>query len=144
MYTQIVEFATPQFDEVLHLRDLVLRKPLDMEFYISDIEQEYDLLHFACYDACSRLLATLLLMPIDDNVIKMRQVATHPDFQGKGIGTFLVIESEHLCKSLGYTQLELNARETAVPFYLKQDYHKIGEKFEEVGIPHYKLVKTLV
>jgi predicted GNAT family N-acyltransferase len=37
----------------------------------------------------------------------------------------------------------LHAREAAVPFYLKLGYALAGEPFEEVGIPHRAMEKTL-
>jgi predicted GNAT family N-acyltransferase len=39
--------------------------------------------------------------------------------------------------------MELNARETAVPFYEKLAYNTEGVRFEEVGIGHFKMTKKL-
>jgi predicted GNAT family N-acyltransferase len=38
----------------------------------------------------------------------------------------------------------LHARETAVPFYEAMAYTKIGDRFTEVTIPHWSMVKVLV
>jgi len=37
----------------------------------------------------------------------------------------------------------LNARKTAVGFYEKLGYEKIGEEFPEINIPHYKMRKIM-
>jgi predicted GNAT family N-acyltransferase len=37
----------------------------------------------------------------------------------------------------------LNARDTAIPFYLHLGYELVGEPFVEVGIPHRKMRKAL-
>ena len=78
MYTRLIEFATPDFDMALKLRDLVLRKPLNMEFYSDDISKEYDSYHLAYFDDNDYLVGILILKPLNENVLKMRQVAVSP------------------------------------------------------------------
>jgi len=143
MYTQLIEFATPQFDKAIKLRDLVLRKPLGLEFYAEDIAQEYDSLHLACFDESDQMIGILVLKPLSKKKLKMRQVAIHPDHQKKGVGTFMVESSEKLARSGGFNKLVLHARESAVPFYTRMNYSSIGDKFEEVGLSHYKMEKKL-
>jgi hypothetical protein len=139
-----IEFGTPEFDEALRLRDLVLRKPLNMSFDPEDIAKEYDSYHIACYhNVTSELLACLILKPISNSTLKMRQVAVHPDFQSIGLGSFLVSESEIFAKRSGYSKIELNARETAVNFYKKAGYTVDGDVFKEVGIDHYFMWKSI-
>lgn len=141
MYTRLIEFASPDFDIALRLRDQVLRKPLKMEFYPEDIAEEYNSYHLACFDDHDEILGVLTLKPISDDILKMRQVAVKLGNQGKGIGTYLVQSAEKLAIGEGYSQFELHARESAVKFYKRLDYKTLGKKFEEVGIPHYKMVK---
>ena len=52
--------------------------------------------------------------------------------------------SEEFARTHGFTFMVLNARETAVPFYLKLNYAIVGEPFEEVTIPHRRMMKALV
>lgn len=143
MYTRLIEFATPDFDIALKLRDLVLRKPLNMEFYPEDISEEYDSYHLACFDDRDYLVGILVLKPINESVLKMRQVAISPKYQGQGIGTYLVKSAESVAVCEGYSQFELHARESAVKFYKRMDYAMVGNKFEEVGLPHFKMKKKL-
>jgi len=142
MAVEIIEFATPRFDELIKLRDKILRKPLNMEFYAKDIAEEYDSYHLAYYDGPT-LKGCLVLKPLSDASIKMRQVAVDEAFQGQGIGKALVAASERFCKMQGFQKIELNARKTAVPFYLTQDYEKVGKEFVEVSVPHFKMQKVL-
>lgn len=143
MYTQLIEFATPQFDIALKLRDLVLRQPLGMQFSAKDISQEYDSMHLACYSDTDQMIGILILKPIDDKILKMRQVAVSPDSQGKGVGTFLSQSAEKIARQHGFNKFVLHARETAVPFYKRMKYRSVGGRFDEVGIPHYKMEKKL-
>ena len=143
MYCSIIEFGTPQYGELVSLRDLVLRKPLGLEFSIDDLSSEYDSIHLGCYSDQRELLACLVLKPISDKEVKMRQVAVFPNMQKQGIGTFLVESSELISKSKGYSKLVLNARLEAVPFYERHGYNVEGDLYQEVGIDHLKMWKNL-
>ena len=61
-----------------------------------------------------------------------------------GVGRQLVAASEAFARRNGYDVMELNARDTAVPFYEKLDYTVVGEQFEEVGIVHFKMMKNMM
>ena len=61
----------------------------------------------------------------------------------RGVGRAMVDASEQLAGQLGVHNMVLHARETAVPFYLQLGYQVVGEPFEEVTIPHFKMEKKL-
>lgn len=138
-----VVFGTPEFDELLALRYKVLREPLGLDFTAEQIETEYDSRHLACYGPGWQLLGCLTLLPLDQKEVKMRQVVVSPQAQGKGVGRRLVEESELWARMKGYSKIAMHARETAVAFYEKLNYHKVGARFLEVGIPHFKMEKNL-
>lgn len=138
-----IPFATPAFDEVLALRDRILRKPLKLEFNTIDIQEEFDQVHLACYNQLHQLMGCLTFHVLDDSVLKMRQVAVDTPFQGKGIGTKLVMEAENWAQINGYNHIVLNARDVSLTFYKKLNYKKTGRPFTEVGIKHYKMEKKL-
>jgi len=139
-----IPFGTPAFDESIRLRYDILREPLGLDFKEEDIAEEYQQIHLGGYDASMRLVACLVLNPIEaENATKMRQVAVAESHQRKGLGSLLVEESEKLAKTKGFSKMIMNARETAVPFYLRLGYEKFGRKFTEVKVPHYKMRKDL-
>ena len=138
-----IEFATPAYDESVRLRDKILRQPLGLQFTPQELAKEYEHIHLACYDTASQLLGCLVLVPLDKQRIKMRQVAVDEPFQKAGIGSKLVAASEVWAKQAGYQQMELHARDTAIPFYLKHQYETTGKPFVEVNISHYKMCKQL-
>lgn len=142
-FCSIIDFGTPEFDEALKLRFEVLRKPLNMEFNADDIAAEYDSFHIGCYTHPGVLMAVLTLKPVNDKIVKMRQVAVDPQTQSKGLGTFLVKESEKFALDQGFETIELHARDTAVEFYKKSGYTSKGEIFKEVGIDHVFMFKNL-
>ncbi len=146
----IVEFATPEYDETVRLRYKILREPLGLDFTEEQLSAEFSDIHLAAYDEHwtpayrqGGLRGCLVLTPKSDKILKMRQVAVDAESQGKGIGSLLVKASEAFAHQNGYDTIELNARDTAVPFYEKLDYKKEGDMFVEVSIPHYKMVKYL-
>ena len=142
MFTLEVPFASPAYDETVRLRDDILRKPLGLSFTAEDLALEFDSIHLACYDNHWNLMACLVMVWKGED-LKMRQVAVGEAFQRRGIGQFLVAESERVALEYGALKLVLNARETAVPFYQKLAYSTDGDRFEEVGIPHFKMYKKL-
>lgn len=140
---QFIDFGTPAFDEALALRDDILRKPLNMVFETEDIQTEWNSYHLVCYNEHSDMVGCLILKPLEEGVLKMRQVAVKENLQNEGIGTALVKESEHFCAECGFKQIVLHARKEAVPFYRKLGYKTQGKQFEEVGIPHSKMYKKI-
>ena len=71
--------------------------------------------------------------------IKMERFAVLKAQRGKGYGLLIlkaIIEDISEIKSLKY----LHAQVQVVEFYEKAGFKKIGEKFDEVGIMHYKMI----
>lgn len=125
----------------LELRYHILRKPLGLTFTEQDLLGEEQQVHIAAVSE-NQVLAVLLLKP-NNTILKMRQVAVQNAFQGKGIGKALVSFSEQWAKANGYAQIQLHARDTAIPFYLSLGYTLQGDGFTEVGIPHHYMFKWL-
>ncbi|MBV6442087.1 MAG: Acetyltransferase [Saprospiraceae bacterium] len=138
-----IEFATPEYDEAVRLREEVLRRPLGLEFTPEQLAGEYADIHLGAFDTSGRLIGYLCLTPLSEGAIKMRQVAVAPEWQGKGIGKKLVAASEELAKQLNFKTMTMHARETAVPFYQRLGYRTLGDRFEEVTIPHFRMEKKL-
>lgn len=138
-----IEFATPEYDETVQLRDKILRRPLGLTFSEEQLAEEYADFHLAAYTHDWLLRGCLVLTPKGDKTLKMRQVAVDEACQKTGVGRQLVDASEALGRANNFDVMELNARETAVPFYLKLNYAIVGERFEEVGIAHFKMIKKL-
>ncbi len=137
-----VEFGSPEYAATIELRRAVLRIPLGLDFEPSQLAAEGSDTHLALLEG-EEVWACLVLTPKDPLTLKMRQVAVRGDLQGRGLGRKLVEASELWARENGFHVIVLNARETAVAFYLAQGYHLEGEPFEEVGIPHRAMRKVL-
>jgi predicted GNAT family N-acyltransferase len=133
---------SPAYWATVALRESILRRPLGLLFSAEELAAERDSHHIACYRG-ERLMGCLVLCPVRDGEVRMRQVAVVAEVQGQGIGTALVKYSEALARKLGYRRMSLHARASAVRFYEKLGYSKIGEQFDEVTIPHWAMERLL-
>lgn len=139
---KVIQYGSLEYEREILLRNRVLREPLGMTLSEHDLSQDKDDIHIAALSD-EILVGCLLLKPQTQTTIKMRQVAVDPSQQGKGIGRLLVEYSEIIALQSGFKEIVLNARETAVPFYLSLGYQIEGERFQEVGIPHFKMRKSI-
>lgn len=137
-----VRHGSPEYWETVQLRRRILRTPLGLDFDAEDLAKEVRDLHIAGFEL-AHLVGCLVLTPQSTEAIKMRQVAVDDQIQGKGIGTQLVLHSERVARDRGYKRMVLHARTTAVPFYERLKYVIEGDEFEEVSIPHRRMVKEL-
>jgi predicted GNAT family N-acyltransferase len=142
MRCEILSFGGPEQKNSIQLRREILRTPLGLDFTNEELEQESSQVHIGCY-LNTQLAGVLLLKNSADHTLKMRQVAVKNEFQKMGVGKEMVVYAEKWARDNGYKTMELNARKTAVPFYLKLNYSIEGSEFMEVGIPHSKMLKKL-
>lgn len=137
-----IQYGSTEYSAALELREEVLRKPLGITLNRETLEQERDYFHLVCH-ADGELAGCLVLLPQGDADIRMRQVAVAPCYQGQGIGRALVNFAEQFSCERGFSLMKLNARDTAIPFYEKLGYERIGDPFIEVTIPHQAMQKWM-
>jgi len=124
------------------LRRRVLRLPLGLDFSEEQLRKEVGDIHLVALFQ-EQVVGCLVLSPLSDRSVQMRQVAVEPAWQGCGIGRRLVELSEATAAEKGFAEIVLHARETAIEFYLKQGYRVRGEPFVEVTIPHREMFKVI-
>ncbi|MCX8481181.1 MAG: GNAT family N-acetyltransferase, partial [Sediminibacterium sp.] len=89
------------------------------------------------------IIGCCILTTVTEQIIKLRQMAIHPNYQRKNIGKSLIQYCEKFAFKQNYQQIVLHARETALGFYKKNGYAAIGDFFIEVSIPHIKMFKNI-
>jgi predicted GNAT family N-acyltransferase len=139
---RIAPHDSPEYWQAVDLRMRVLRIPLGLDLTEEQLVAEDTDAHLVAIEA-DRVVGCLVLTPKSGDIVKMRQVAVEPELQGSGLGTKMVAASEDWALQNGYQRIELSARDTAVPFYLKLSYETVGDPFVEVSIPHRKMEKEL-
>lgn len=137
-----IDYGSEDYQRSLRLRDEVLRRPLGRRIADDDLSGDVEALHIAAF-AAERLVGTLLLKPKSEGVLQMKQVAVDESLRGMSVGRKLVEYAEQLATKQGCTEIMLHAREVAVIFYEKLGYARAGERFEEMGIPHYAMRKKV-
>lgn len=131
-----------EYAQALRLREDVLRKPLHLVLTPDELVRDAGCFHLGGFDG-TELKAVLLLQPVDEHTVQMRQVAVLPSLQGTGIGTQLIAFAERFARQQGCTLLIAHARNTALGFYLRLGYEASGEEFTEQTIPHRLVTKVL-
>lgn len=142
MDIRVAAHSSPEYWQEVELRRRILRNPLGLDFTEEELSKESAETHIVALDG-DRVVGCLVMVPQNCSIVKMRQVAVEPELQGQNIGSLMVGASEDWAKQSNYSQIELNARDTAVNFYLRLGYKIVGEPFVEVTIPHRKMVKDL-
>ncbi|MBL7790040.1 MAG: GNAT family N-acetyltransferase [Chitinophagales bacterium] len=135
-------YASPQYWALLRMREIELRLPLGMRYQKLDIKNEAEEWIYA-YFLQDRIVASCQFI-IEGDKAKMRQVATVKTYQGRGIGKDLFMHCEEELRKHGIKEIYCHARKNAIPFYEKLNFEIYSDEFDEVGIPHLKMKKTLV
>jgi N-acetylglutamate synthase-like GNAT family acetyltransferase len=137
-----IDHGSAEYKKMVELRKEILRKPLGLDFSEADLENERDDTLIAAYDD-DEMVGCCMLCKIDDERVKLRQMAVHEDVQGKGLGAAILNFAENIARDKGYKTIFMHARESAVGFYEKLGYQINSEVFNEVNIPHYVMEKRL-
>ena len=142
MALKIIDHGTKEYQQMVKLRDDMLRRPLGLTFVSDELEQEKDNMLIGAFED-ETLLGCCMLVEENPATVRLRQMAVLNDLQGKGIGRALMQFAENIARDHGYKILTMHARKNATGFYEKMGYKIKGTEFEEVTIPHYIMEKQL-
>ena len=142
MLLRVLQPGTPEYRDSLKLREDVLRKPLALQLTAEELARDAACFHLGSFDG-AQLRAVLLLQPVDEHVIQMRQVAVCAELQKTGVGSQLIAFAEEFARQKGYSSVLAHARGTALGFYLRLGYTAVGEQFMETTLPHRLVTKLL-
>jgi len=142
MALKIIDYGSPEYQQMVKLRDVVLRKPLGLTFTQEDLESEKDNILIAAFEE-ERMLGCCMLVEERPDIVRLRQMAVLNALQGKGIGRALMNFAENIARDRGYKIVKMHARNNSIGFYEKVGYKKKGDEFIEVTIPHYVMEKLL-
>lgn len=139
-----IDFGSARYDELVELRYKVLLEPLGLKFLDSYREKEIEYLHIGCIESLDdRLVGGLMLVPVNDEEIRMMQVAVDGRYQREGVGHQMVAYAEKRAKEAGYSRLVMHSMLSVVHFYEKLGFKADGDIFEENGITFVKMVKDI-
>jgi predicted GNAT family N-acyltransferase len=142
MALKIIDHGSPEYHQMLRLRNDILRKPLGLSFSQEEIDKEKEEILIGAFDD-EKMLGCCMLVKEDPSIVRLRQMAVSNNLQGKGIGRALMGFAENIARDRGFKKLIMHARKTAVGFYEHLGYEVISEEFLEVTIPHFIMEKKL-
>ena len=127
---------------VLPLRSLVLREGKPYALCQFDEDDRPDTIHLAVVDDDEQPRCILTAFPkacegFDGLGYQLRGMATHPAFQGRGLGAALVSFLIGHLREQAVSYIWCNARKLAFPFYEKLGFGFLSPEFDVAGIgPH--------
>lgn len=124
------------------LRFRVLREPLGYGRDAVTFPFDDESLHLLAQQA-GRVVGCVLYHPETAFEGRLYQMAVSPELQGSGLGRRLVTTLEDRLRADGVKRVHLHARAHAAGFYARLGYQIEGQPFEEVGMPHHIMAKTL-
>ncbi len=138
-----INYGSNIYKYMIKVREETLRLPLGLTLSPQDTEGEKEQIHIAALTSGEKVIATVILKPIDTQIVKLRQMAVSRELQGTGLGAKLVQHAEEIALCRGFQKVELHARISAQGFYEKLCYKVEGDQFFESTIQVIKMTKIL-
>ena len=142
MALKIIDHGSREYQQMVQLRNDILRRPLGLQFTPEELEKEKEEILIGAFEE-EKMLGCCMLIKEDPSSVRLRQMAVLNNLQGKGIGRALMQFAENIARDRGFQKITMHARKTAVGFYEKLGYRVSGQEFEEVTIPHFTMEKLL-
>ena len=146
-YTSMLKIKSPQTDSdwkaYYALRFSVLREPWNQPMGSEVLADEDQAIHAIAVEN-EEVLGVARMHESAEKQGQVRCVAIATAAQGKGIGKAIMAYLEEKAKQKGWTEIVLEARENAVPFYEAIGYMIVAESYLLFGeIQHYRMQKSL-
>jgi YbgC/YbaW family acyl-CoA thioester hydrolase len=106
-------------------------------------EADKTAVHAVVYNRMNMPLATGRLLVYSPGVGKIGRMASKRVLRGSQLGRQVLSELTEKARQRGDREVLLHAQSSAAGFYAKSGFQQRGETFDEVGIPHVEMFKTL-
>ncbi|MGI8582975.1 MAG: GNAT family N-acetyltransferase [Chitinophagaceae bacterium] len=137
-----IDHGSNEYQQMVALRNEILRKPLGLVFDPKELSRETEDILIATFEE-DKMLGCCLLTKVDNKCMRLRQMAVQNNLQGKGIGAAMMNYAENVARDAGYHKIIMHARKTTAGFYEKLGYKVTGKEFQEITIPHLVMEKKL-
>jgi N-acetylglutamate synthase-like GNAT family acetyltransferase len=138
-----IPFGSALYEASKEFRFSILRHPLGLEWSAADLADEHTQIHIAALGQKNAILGTVVLKPVTNNLVKLRQMAVAPAVQRTGLGGNLVHFAEQTALKRGFRTIEMHARVSARGFYEKLGYTIRDKEFIKATLPTILMVRDL-
>lgn len=107
-------------------------------------EKDATALHAVAFNRMGQPIATARLLQHGPGVALIGRVAVHQVLRGSGVGRDVMHAMMQKARERGDREVVLHAQTSAERFYLGLGFHRTGDEFDEVGIPHVEMKRSLV
>ena len=135
-----VAYGSDGYKALLAIRDDVLRKPIGMRLRDKDTATDHAEFHLAAFDG-EKAVGCVVLKPLGQEVIQLRQMAVLNSHQRQSVGARLVGYAEAFARQKGFSVMETRAWRTAQGFYGKLGFQSREHEFADEHT--LKMVKPL-
>jgi predicted GNAT family N-acyltransferase len=106
--------------------------------------RDEEAVHFVLHDTRKEVaVGTARLRTPRPETAKVERVAVREAYRQEGLGVELMELIEAEAREQGCTNAVLHAQRRVIPFYEELGYEITSEEFEEAGIPHVEMEKSL-
>ena len=142
MALKIIDHGTESYRQMVLLRSQLLREPLGLSFTAGELAREKDDILIGAFDE-EDMMGCCVLSKVDDDTLRLRQMAVGNSKQGRGVGESILSFTENIARDKGYKKIMMHARNTAIGFYERFGYEINSPEFIEVGLPHHIMHKNI-
>jgi predicted GNAT family N-acyltransferase len=133
-------------------RDAARLSPVRLQVFVveqkvpAEIEMDArdpECVHVIAEDASGNVIGTGRLLPAENAASRIGRMAVYADWRSKGVGAALLKALVDEASRRGDRQIVLHAQIHAEPFYARHGFVREGEVYEEAGIAHINMRRTL-
>lgn len=99
--------------------------------------------HLVAYDSGGSPVGTARVRVLEDGTAKAERLAVRAAHREQGVGRRLMARLEDIAREHGCSRVRLHGQTRVEEFYASVGYEPVSDEFEEAGIPHVEMVKTL-
>lgn len=142
MGLKVIDHGSKSYEQMVALRNQLLREPLGLSFSAAELAREKEDILIASFDE-DIMMGCCILSKIDEDTLRLRQMAVSNYKQGRGIGESILNFTENIARDKGFKKIMMHARKSAIGFYERFGYEINSPEFVEVGVPHHIMQKNI-
>ena len=139
----VIATEQTQREDAYYVRKEVFVKEQEVPVEIETDALEDPATHLVSYNDDKKPQAAARLRIIEGSKAKLERICVLKEARSFGLGHKLLEALETEAIANGAKEAVMHAQVQALPFYEKKGYKAVSEPFEEAGITHVKMTKTL-